>query len=137
MFRRPLIGDRRKRREILRYTAQNRINKPGGSFKPGAPAQGYALVDGGPCGNAGEQKLIHAKAKNVSHLGFKLCGALAVAGYVMITERVILEHAQSQSGRKSEEAASITGDTLVIDGGALLVSDKCERYGYYSEEKKV
>ena len=37
----------------------------------------------------------------------------------------------------SEEAASITGDTLVIDGGALLVSDKCERYGYYSEEKKV
>ena len=37
----------------------------------------------------------------------------------------------------SEEAASITGDTLVIDGGALLVSDKCERYGYYSEEKPI
>ena len=36
-----------------------------------------------------------------------------------------------------DAAASITGDTLVIDGGALLVSDKCERYGYYSEEKKV
>ena len=33
----------------------------------------------------------------------------------------------------SEDAASITGDTLVIDGGALLVSDKCERYGFYHE----
>jgi len=33
----------------------------------------------------------------------------------------------------SEDAASITGDTLVIDGGALLVSDKCERYGFYYE----
>ena len=31
----------------------------------------------------------------------------------------------------SESAASITGDTLVIDGGALLVSDKCEKYGFY------
>lgn len=33
----------------------------------------------------------------------------------------------------SEDAASVTGDTLVVDGGALLVSDKCERYGYYAE----
>ena len=35
----------------------------------------------------------------------------------------------------SDEAASITGDTLVVDGGALLVSDKCERYGFYEEGK--
>jgi NAD(P)-dependent dehydrogenase (short-subunit alcohol dehydrogenase family) len=31
-------------------------------------------------------------------------------------------------------AKSITGTTLVIDGGALLVSDKGERYGYYTPE---
>ena len=31
-------------------------------------------------------------------------------------------------------AKSITGTTLVIDGGALLVSDKGERYGYYNPE---